>query len=74
MLCELVNVATKWLPKRGPDVVVKPIDKVSAVRNCIMATINREICTQKEEKLKKEYESIFAPVPHFDELPTEFEA
>ena len=39
-----------------------------------MAIINKKIFTQKEAKLKKEFESTFGPVPHFNDLPTEFEA
>ena len=62
------------MPRRDPETPVVPINKVLAVRNCITAIINREICAQKEEKLKKEYEFIFSPIPHFDELPTDFEA
>src|ERR1700735_5719018 len=67
-------VATKWLPKRGLDEFVAPIDKVAAVKTAITLIINKEICERKETKLKKEYEAIFGPVPHYDDLPTDVEA
>ena len=74
-LRELVSiVANKWLPCRGPDEIITPIDKVAAVRNCITSIINKEICAHKEEKLKTKYMSVFGPVPHFDDLPTDVEA
>ena len=67
-------MATKWSSRMGPNEPVKQIDKVVAIKNCITSIINKEIYTHKEEKLKNEFRSIFGPVPHFDDLPTDFEA
>ena len=75
VLRELVDVvATKWSSRMGPNEPVKQIDKVVAIKNCITSIINKEIYACKEEKLKNEFGSIFGPVPHFDDLPTDFEA
>jgi reverse transcriptase-like protein/integrase-like protein/chromodomain-containing protein len=72
VLKELVSVvAEKWLPKRGPDEVVKPINIIASIRNRISSIISLEILKRKEEKLMNEFKSTFEPPPHCDNLPSD---
>ena len=74
-LKELVSVVTtKWLPRRQPDEIVKPINIISSIRNKISSIISQEILKRKGEKLMDEFKCIFEPIPHCDNLPTEVQA
>ena len=51
---------------------VKPIDMISAVKECIEILAAREKLTQLKVELKSEFKDVFAPIPHHDDLPRDF--
>ena len=65
---------TKWSHRLSPPEFVKPFDHLKAVRNRICSVINEEILKRKQDKLMKEFYTVFEPIPHFDKLPTDVEA
>ena len=71
-LKELVSVVKeKWLPRRTKDEDVKEIDVVALIRNRIATIAIFQDMEQREQKLKDEFRTVFEPIPHIDELPTD---
>ena len=74
-LKELISTFdNKWGNKLNPHEVVKPFDKLKAVKNRICSVINCEILKQKEQLLMSKFSDVFEPIPHIDKLPTDIEA
>ena len=64
----------KWGNRLKPHEVVKPFDKLKAVKNRICSLINVEILKRKEERIMSKFSGVFEPIPHYDKLPTDIEA
>lgn len=70
----LATYDTKWGSWLPPMEVIKPFDKLKAVKTRICSLINQEIILRKEQKIMKEFKAVFEPIPHYDNLPTDIEA
>ena len=64
----------KWGTRLHPLEMVKPFDKLKAVKTRICSLINIEILKRKEEKIMRKFSGVFEPIPHYDKLPTDVEA
>ena len=64
----------KWGNRLKPHDLIKPFDKLKAVKNSICSLINSEILKRKEEKIMAKFSKVFEPIPHYDKLPTDIEA
>ena len=74
-LKELISTYNdKWGSRLPLLEIVKPFDKLKAVKTRICSIINTEILNRKEQKIMKEFHSVFEPIPHYDKLPTDVEA
>ena len=71
-LKELVMVVKeKWLPRRAKDEEIKDIDIVAMIRNRIATIAIMQDMEKREQNLKDEFRTVFEPIPHIDELPTD---
>jgi hypothetical protein len=71
-LKELISTFdNKWGNRLKPHEIVKPFNKLKAVKNCICSLINIEILRRKEEKIMAQFSAVFEPIPHFDKLPSD---
>ena len=62
---------TKWTTQSEPSKNHTSFHKLKAVKNWICTIINSEILKRKEKSLMEKFKSIFEPVPHYNELPTD---
>ncbi|KAJ7217059.1 hypothetical protein GGX14DRAFT_561577 [Mycena pura] len=60
-----------YLEERNLFEKVKPADVIAAVRERVEILAHWDELNKKAEALKKEYATIFEPVPHLDLLPTD---
>lgn len=76
---KLVQAELKWVLTECNRILeekhlfedVKPFDIVAAVRDRVEVLANWDTLIQKEAALKEEFKSIFEPIPHASELPSE---
>ena len=64
----------KWGNKSKPLEIVKPFDKLKAIKNRICSLINLEILHRKEQKIMAQFSGVFEPIPHYDKLPDDIVA
>ncbi|KAF7339146.1 Reverse transcriptase-RNase H-integrase [Mycena venus] len=60
-----------YLEKNNLFEDVKPVDVIAAVRERVEVLAHWDELNKKAEALKREYSTIFEPVPHVDLLPTD---
>lgn len=64
----------RWGSRLPPLENVKPFDKLNAVKTRICVVIQDEILRRKEQQIMTEFKTVFEPIPHYNQLPTEIEA